>query len=249
MAVEGCRPARIVIVRHGESQWNTQGSRRDIKIKDVPEALRGIPDHKTLLTKIGEKQAEITGQRLAGDFGEFHRIFHSDYARAIQTAKRIIGQFPAEVRSRMVDGMRESLAIAEQNFGDLDLGIIDPDEHEVLNKKFCKLRARVGKFRARPPNGDSWADICLQLEAFKMQELYRPDRHGQNILIVTHSVTMQCFRYAFEHIHGDHLVHMYELEKPANCGVSTYEYDEGSGKYICMRWNQIFYPESLKTEQ
>jgi len=71
--------------------------------------------------------------------------------------------------------------------------------------------------------------------------IFRPNRAGQKILIVTHGVAAQTFRYHLERLDEDSLLEKYHADKMENCGVSHYEWDEFSGRYALRFWNRAIY--------
>ena len=53
-----------------------------------------------------------------------------------------------------------------------------------------------GGFMARPPGGESLADVVGRVHTF-LDTLFR-DRAGQKVLVVTHGGTIRCLRFALE---------------------------------------------------
>ena len=53
-----------------------------------------------------------------------------------------------------------------------------------------------GSFFARPPGGESLADVVGRVHTF-LNTLFR-DRAGQKVMVVTHGGTIRCFRFALE---------------------------------------------------
>ena len=53
-----------------------------------------------------------------------------------------------------------------------------------------------GGFFARPPGGESLADVVGRVHTF-LNTLFR-DRAGQKVMVVTHGGTIRCFRFALE---------------------------------------------------
>ena len=237
------RPQTLVIVRHAESLWNKHAENGRSYLKGAPEELLGVPDHRTPLSEEGKRQAILTGQALAKEFGEFETVYYSPWLRTSQTAKIILDGFPARAQKRMSRRFFRNLFLTEQNFGDLDIGVGDPEEVEKAYKKFYRERESIGKFYARTPNGESWADICMRTHQF-LDIIFRPNRHGQKLLIITHGVTKQTFRYHLERIEEEKLVELYQADKNKNCGASHYEWNSkfgSGGRYELKFWNKIFY--------
>lgn len=238
------RPKTLVIVRHAESLWNAYSGKERGTLKKVPPELKDIPDHKTPLSEAGKKQAVITGEALAKQFGEFDTVYYSPWRRTKDTGQIILEQFSTCARKRMQERFFGNLFIIEQSFGDLDIGISNPQDLRKAYDEFYRKRRMIGKFYTPTPNGESWWHVCMRTHDF-LEILFRPNRNGQKILIITHGVTMQTFRYHLERIDEDTLVESYQKDKCRNCGVSWYEWDgrrtDSSGQYILRFWNKIFY--------
>ena len=237
------RPQTLVIVRHAESVWNKNAEHGRGRVNKIPEELKGVPDHLTPLSAAGESQAILTGRILDMMFGGFETIYHSPWVRTTQTAKIIVDQFPDETRERMEKRLFKNLFLTEQDFGYLDAGVTPPAELKKLYDRFYKEREIIGKFYAKPPNGDAWLAKCKDTHNF-LDIIFRQNRHGQKILIVTHGVTMQTFRYHLERINEEKLVELYEADKNKNCGVSHYEWNPklgSGGRYELKFWNKVFY--------
>lgn len=237
------RPQGIVIVRHAESVWNKHAETGRGSHLNVPEELKGVPDHMTPLSGKGKTQAYATGRALAAEFNEFHTVYYSPWLRTTETAELILDGFKSRAREKMKKRFFENLFLTEQDYGDLDIAVGDPEEVKRLYAKFYKAREVIGKFYAKPPNGQSWHEKCKDTHNF-LDIIFRPNRHGQKILVVTHGVTMQTFRSHLERIGGEKLVELYEADKNKNCGVSHYEWNPKlgtGGQYELKFWNKIFY--------
>jgi len=154
------RPKSLVIVRHAQSVWNKIAPQHRGQAKEAPPEMKGIPDHGTPLTEEGERQALATGSALGEMFGEFDVIYHSPWARTTKTANLIIDAYAEPYENRMRSRCFRNLFLMEQNFGDLDIGVGDPQDIHDKYSAFYRRREVAGKFYLRPPNGESWADVC-----------------------------------------------------------------------------------------
>ena len=74
-----------------------------------------------------------------------------------------------------------------------------------------------GRFFARPPGGESLADVAQQVYLF-LGMLFR-DRVGARVLVVSHGGTMRMFRYLLERWTYDDVVERWSSEPISNCGV------------------------------
>ncbi|KAL6989618.1 hypothetical protein U1Q18_015369 [Sarracenia purpurea var. burkii] len=136
-------PKRIILVRHGESQGNQDGS-----------AYTTTPDHKIPLTQEGVAQAARAGaeiRRVISEDGRSHNwkvyFYVSPYDRARSTLREIGRSFP---RNRII-GVREECRVREQDFGNF--------QEEQRMKVIKETREKFGRFFYRFPEGESASDV------------------------------------------------------------------------------------------
>lgn len=81
-------PARLVMVRHGESEANlVQRALKRGVISEYPQGFDKIPDREFRLSALGREQAKATGPWLKAHYSEgFDVIYVSDHTRAKETA-------------------------------------------------------------------------------------------------------------------------------------------------------------------
>jgi broad specificity phosphatase PhoE len=130
-------PRRIILVRHGESEGNT-----DVSL------YRDKADNLIELTAKGAEQAQAAGRRIRGLLrtGDSVALHVSPFARTLETARRLRDELPdAAVRFCHITPL-----IREQEFGNLQ------------GDDFATYRAeqqRVGRFFYRFPTGESGSDV------------------------------------------------------------------------------------------
>lgn len=229
------KPSRLVIVRHAESTRNhaKQGS---VYFADdaARRVVRGTPDHLIALTDDGLKQAEQTGAAVRDRFGVFDAVYHSGYTRTIQTAEGILAAYSPEERDRMP--VRADLYIRERDPGyTYDM---TTDEAEAAFPWMAEYWRTFGGFFARPPGGESLADVVARVNTF-LQAVERA-HHGEKVLVVTHGGTIRCLRFALEHWDYTRALRWPEGQEPANCGVTTYESD-GRDPLALVDYNQVYW--------
>jgi len=227
------RPSLLVIARHGQSIRNTVDIHAGID--KLPRELLTTPDHACNLTPEGERQALATGEGLRREFGHFDAAYHSPWLRTTRTAELILRAFPEQ------PPLYRNLFLVEQHFGQLDpcLWPHRLEEYAAAYARFEQQRAIMGRFYCRPPDGESWADVCMRTHQF-LGIIFRPDHAGQRILIVTHGVTQQSFRYHLEHPTEEELVEEYQRTPNVNCGVGAYSWSIAEG-WKLLFWNKTYY--------
>jgi broad specificity phosphatase PhoE len=222
MATEQKWPQEIWVVRHGQSAGNVardlaeaaNGHRIDIAERDVD-----VP-----LSELGMRQSEALGAWFAA-LPEHQRptvVLHSPYVRAAETANLLMARLD---RENLVVRVDERLR--EKEFGVLDRLTTHGIAH--LFPDLYEQRHHVGKFYFRPPGGESWCDVILRLRSV-MDTLER-EFCNERVLIVAHQVTVNCFRYLFEHLTEAQILEFDRAGDVPNCSVTSYEFDPNLAKH------------------
>ncbi|ARM88683.1 phosphoglycerate mutase family protein [Rhizobium sp. CIAT894] len=184
---------RLFLVRHGESLGNIN-----------EQAYRQFGDHNVPLTQWGYRQAVEAGSVIASylkglpsQISPLH-IWYSPFLRTRQSKDALLSALPES----SVGDIREDYLLREQDFG-LFTEIYDhaeqkqkfPEEFE----KWARLRNNSGKFYARPPDGESRADVAQRVRLF-LQTVMRDAENGDhNVVIVGHGVTNRAVEMNFLH--------------------------------------------------
>ncbi len=211
-------PARLWIVRHGQSAGNVARdladaaghSMIDIAVRDVD-----VP-----LSELGERQARAIAHWFAS-LPETERpevILSSPYVRAQQTAAAICAASGGTCGDRG--------PIIDERLREREFGIFDRLTTHGIKEKYpdqAEHRTLIGKFYHRPPGGESWADVILRLRsAIDTISLHHAD---QRVLIVCHQVVVLCFRYILEEMDEATILAIDRQGEVLNCGFSEYEFE------------------------
>jgi broad specificity phosphatase PhoE len=225
MADAAHRPALLVLVRHGQSQRNIVKKQNRFYLDDESrKAVKGVPDHLIELTDEGRRQARETGVVVRQTYGTFDYVVHSGYARTVQTLDEMLQAYTAEERARMP--VRHHLFVRERDGGhaydmtDAEAQAAFPWLQEYWNT--------FGPFFARPPGGESLAEVCERVYAF-LQKLTRM-MAGKRVLVVSHGGTIWCFRYVLERWTYEEAERRFMAESVGNCSVTSYRFNAGSGR-------------------
>jgi len=111
----------------------------------------------------------------------------------------------------------------DERLREKEFGILDRYTKHGIAERFAELseqRARVGKFYFRPPGGESWCDVILRLRSV-VEELRR-DYAGRRVLIVSHQVVVNCFRYLLEKMDEQTILETDRRGDVPNCGVTEF---------------------------
>jgi probable phosphoglycerate mutase len=232
--VDSFRPALLVLVRHAESARN-QAKKGSVYFADdaARQVVRGVPDHLIDLTADGHKQAEQTGHAVRERFGAFDAVFTSGYARTEQTAEGVLGAYTAAERARM--HVKADLFIRERDPGfayDMTTA-----EAEAAFPWLNEYWQTFGGFMARPPGGESLADVTGRVHTF-LNTLFR-DHAGQKIMVVTHGGTLRCFRFLLEGWSYAQAQRWPAGQSPANCGVTTYR--DAGDRLELAEYNRVYW--------
>jgi broad specificity phosphatase PhoE len=219
------RPALLVLVRHGESQRNIARKQNRFYLDDESRrAVKGVPDHLIELTEEGRRQASATGVALREAYGGFDYVVHSGYARTVQTLDHILDAYSSDERAAMT--VRHHLFVRERDAGhaydmtDAEAQAAFPWLQEYWNT--------FGPFFARPPGGESLADVAERVYAF-LQKLTRT-MAGRRVLVVTHGGTIWCFRYVLERWSYEEAERRFRSENNPNCAVTAYRFNAATGR-------------------
>ena len=211
-------PAKLWIVRHGQSAGNVARDKADAAgLGSIDIAVRDVD---VPLSDLGHQQAEALGHWFAG-LPEAERpevVLVSPYVRARQTAKAICEA------GGVADSGRQP--IVDERLREREFGLWDRLTTAGVREKYpeqAAQRALLGKFYHRPPGGESWADVILRLRsALDTVSLHHADRR---VLIVCHQVVVLCLRYILEELDEAQILAIDKEGDVVNCGVCEYDFE------------------------
>jgi len=211
-------PARMWLVRHGESAGNVARDAADrAGVGMIDLAVRDVD---VPLSPLGRRQADALGQWFAklqeGERPEV--VMASPYVRARETADAI-------VRAGGTAGDFAKV-IVDERLREREFGIFDRPTTVGIREKYPELaeqRTLMGKFYHRPPGGESWADVILRLRsALDTISLHYADKR---VLIVCHQVVVMCMRYILEGMDEAEVLAIDRTSSVVNCGVCEYDFE------------------------
>jgi broad specificity phosphatase PhoE len=209
-------PARLWIVRHGESAGNVAFAEAEAAGLDRI-AITGR-DVDVALSERGARQAHAVGTWFAAQKAEAQPqvILASPYARALATAELIQDHLPKDLRARP--------PLIDERLRERELGLLDMFTSHGIRSAYPEQAQRrdvLGKFYYRPPSGESWCDVILRLRsALDTISLHYA---GQRVLIVTHQMVVLCFRYLIENLDESTVLDIDRTADVANCAITEYE--------------------------
>lgn len=213
-------PQSIYLVRHAESIGNVASIRARLQARDTIEVA--ADDRSVPLTTRGEEQARALGVWFRGNPPTV--VWSSPHLRATETARIMSAEWTARVEPIVDERLRErSLGVLNRLTAS---GIRERYPQEVVR------RAQEGKFRYRPPNGESWYDVTRRLADVVAGLHTLP---AQRVLIVTHQAIVFCLRFLLEQLSVAELLAIDARTDLANCSLT--EYEGRSGTLALTRFN------------
>lgn len=231
-STETGRPEQVIFIRHAESARN-QAKKGTTYFADeyARKALQGIPDQDIPLTPQGVEQAKKTGVYLRERFGSPDYFYHSGYLRTRQTLEGILQAFtPTEQTSIRV---RMNHFIRERDPGyTYDMTEQEAENHFPWLKSYW---VTFGGFFARPPGGESLADVSGRVHTF-LNSLFR-DRAGKKVWVQLHGGTLRTVRFLLERWTYEQALEWPAGQNPKNCGITVYNFDKKLGRLVLQEYN------------
>ena len=161
---------KLILLRHGQSQWNLEN--RFTGWKNVP------------LTEKGETEAKKAGELLKKHNIHVDRVFSSVLERANRTAE--IAIIHAELNNLLENNkliMTCSEKLNERDYGDL----VGLNKQETADK-FGKDQVHIWRrsYDTPPPNGESLKEVVERVSPYFNENIKPLIDKGENILIAAH---------------------------------------------------------------
>lgn len=161
--------AHLVLLRHGQSQWNLEN--RFTGWVDVP------------LTDLGETEARRAGEKIKAAGLRFDRAFTSVLKRAIRTLDLVL-----EVLGQTGLPNERDQALNERHYGDLQ-GL---DKAETA-KKFGDEQVRLWRrsYDVAPPGGESLENTAARTLPYVQSNILPAVHAGQHVLVAAHGNSLR----------------------------------------------------------
>jgi len=199
--------ARLILLRHGESQWNLEN--RFTGWVDVPLSPRGIQEAKDA----GEKLRSFT----------FDRAFTSVLARANETLRLVL-----ETISQTDIPIEKDKALNERMYGELQG--LNKDE---TAKKYGEAQVKIWRrsYDVRPPGGESLKDTAERVLPYYERTIKPYLQKGDTILVAAHGNSLRALIMELEQLSQEQVL---ELNIPTGAPL-LYELDQ-AGKVVDHRY-------------
>jgi 2,3-bisphosphoglycerate-dependent phosphoglycerate mutase len=189
--------AYLVLVRHGESEWNAQG------------LWTGWTD--ISLSEKGREEAKAAGELLKDI--NFDLAFTSALKRAKETLTEI-----QKVTGQMDLPTTEDQALNERDYGDLTGKNKWEVKEKVGEEEFLKLRR---SWDYPPPNGESLKMVYERVLPYYEREILPKLKEDKNILIAAHGNSLRALIKYLDNISDEDIPNL-EL---ATGGIYVYQID------------------------
>ena len=199
--------ARLILLRHGESQWNLEN--RFTGWVDVPLSTRGIEEAKNAGIKLRSFR--------------FDRAFTSVLQRAIETLRLVldtIGQSNIPIE--------KDKALNERMYGDLQ-GLNKAETAKKYGEEQVKIWRR--SYDVRPPGGESLKDTAERTLPYYERAIKPYLLKGETILIAAHGNSLRALVMDLEQLSREQVL---ELNIPTGAPL-LYEMDN-MGKVLDHRY-------------
>jgi len=189
---------KLVIVRHGQSQWNLEN--RFTGWIDIDLSPKGI------------EEAHYAGKLLKGY--KFDKAFTSVLMRAQKTLDIILD----EIGQKNLP-VEKDQALNERMYGDLQ-GLNKDETRKQYGEEQVKLWRR--SYDTQPPNGESLKDTAARVLPYWETKIVPELKAGKNILISAHGNSLRALIMHLENISKEKIL---ETEIPTG-NPKIYELDD-----------------------
>ena len=189
--------AYLIIVRHGQSQWNLEN--RFTGWKDVD------------ITEQGKKEAQLAGKLLKEEV--FEKAFTSTLKRAQHTLSIILQE-----RTQRDLPVIISTALNERSYGQLEG--LNKSETAL---KYGEQQVHVWRrsYDIAPPGGESLKDTADRVIIYFKEQIAPLLQKGKNILVVAHGNSLRALKMYLEQLSPEQIS---EIEIPTGIPLK-YELD------------------------
>lgn len=176
--------ASLVLVRHGQSQWNEKNLFTGWKDPD--------------LTAKGVEEAKSAGIQLRTEGFKFDVMFTSNLLRAQKTGEIILQELGATNLSVV-----KNQALNERDYGDLS-GLNKDEAREKWGDEQVHIWRR--SFDTPPPGGESLKGTAERVLPYFKKEILPQLLEGKNILIAAHGNSLRSLVMELDHLTKEEVV-------------------------------------------
>jgi len=176
----------LVLVRHGQSEWN---------LKNLFTGWRDVD-----LTEQGHAEARQAGRKLAARGLRFDIAFTSDLQRAQKTCAHILDA----VGQADLETIRDQ-ALNERDYGDLS-GLNKDDARQKWGEEQVHIWRR--SYDVAPPGGESLKDTGARVWPYYLHTMQPYVLRGGTVLVAAHGNSLRALIMALDGLSSDQIVKM-----------------------------------------
>ena len=176
--------SNLVLIRHGQSEWNKKN------------LFTGWKDPE--LTELGIEEAIQAGNQLKQSNIKFDVMFTSDLFRAQETGRLILEQMNQTDIATIKDQ-----SLNERNYGEL-AGLNKDDARKKWGEEQIHIWRR--SFDVPPPGGESLKNTAERVLPYFESKILPEVIKGKNILIAAHGNSLRALVMKLEDISPDEIV-------------------------------------------
>jgi 2,3-bisphosphoglycerate-dependent phosphoglycerate mutase len=168
----------LVLVRHGQSEWN---------LKNLFTGWRDVD-----LTEKGIEEARAAGRRLKAQGLRFDVAFTSVLVRA----QRSLDLMLEEMGQKNIPVLKDQ-ALNERDYGDLS-GLNKDDARAKWGEEQVRVWRR--SYDVAPPGGESLKDTAARVLPYYIQDILPRVLRGDNLIVVAHGNSLRALVMVLEHL-------------------------------------------------
>lgn len=174
----------LVLVRHGESEWNKLNLFTGWKDPD--------------LTEKGVAEARKGGQLLKAEGIRFDIAYTSALTRAQHTLKLILAEL----------GQSDLETIRDQKLNERDYGDLSGLNKDDARKKWGEEQVHIWRrsYDVPPPGGESLKDTAARVLPYYEAKIWPVLKSGKNVLIAAHGNSLRALIMKLEGLSGEAII-------------------------------------------
>lgn len=210
--------AKLILLRHGQSQWNLEN--RFTGWIDIG------------LSELGREEARRAGERLKGI--NIDKVYTSRLKRAIDTATIAL-----EAAGLSELPLIEDQALNERHYGDLQ-GLNKAETAEKYGDEQVHIWRR--SFSVRPPGEDGESlEMCMaRVYPYYREHIVKDLLEGLDVLVVAHGNSLRALLYHLDNLNEETIM---EVNIPTGIPI-LYEVEGNDGDLKVISKSELTYAEA-----
>lgn len=176
----------LVLIRHGQSEWNEQ---------NLFTGWKNPP-----LTEKGIKEAENAGEKIKSLQIIFSHYFTSALIRAQETGEIILNTLQ----------QKDLIKVKDQNLNERDYGDLSGLNKDEARKEWGEDQVHIWRrsYDTPPPGGESLKDTSMRVLPFFETEIKPLVKNGNNVLVCAHGNSLRSLIMSLENISSEEIVNV-----------------------------------------